>query len=99
MRLARETVAAAAALAAAVAFPALPAAAQTEADCKNAVWQAEQDMSTTRFADSDERGGHIETLLAQAGEAGLQGDYKKCLELVRDAEGAAGETDLLRKKP
>lgn len=95
MRLARTTVAASVVIAA-IASAALPAAAQTEEDCKNAVWKAQEAMEA-RFDQDDDGGGHVETLLAQAGEAGLQGDYKKCLEIVRDAEGAAGLTELLRE--
>lgn len=74
---------------------AAPAKALTERDCTEAITAAEENMPQ-RFGD-DDRGQHVETMLAQAGEAGLQGDYQKCLEIVRDAEGAAGETELLRK--
>ena len=95
MRLVRVTTAAFV-LIAAVGTAAFPAAAQTEEDCKNAVWQAEEGLEASQMG-SDDRGGHVETLLAQAGEAGLQGDYKKCLEIVRDAEGAAGLTNLLQE--
>lgn len=88
--------AAAFAVIAAVGTTAFPAAAQTEEDCKTAVRQAEEGLEASQMG-SDDRGGHIETLLAEAGEAGLQGDYAKCLEIVRDAEGAAGLTNLLHE--
>jgi hypothetical protein len=96
MRLVRHT-AAAFVVIAAVGTAAFPAAAQTEEDCKNAVWQAQEGLESSQLGEADNRAGHIETLLAQAGEAGLQGDYEKCLEIVRDAEGAAGLTNLLQE--
>jgi hypothetical protein len=70
---------------------AAPAVAQTEQTCEAAVEQAQRDAANDpALAANDERGNELSTMLAEASEAGLQGNAERCLELVRDARGAAG---------
>lgn len=66
--------------------------AATEADCKAAIDAVEQAMRDDAVleAASESRRERIEDILAQAGEAGLQGDYERCLERVDAAKGIAG---------
>lgn len=67
------------------------ALASSEAECTAAVQKAEADASNMPdMEDPSSRRDHFETMLAQASEAGIQGDYDRCLELVRDARGGSG---------
>lgn len=80
------------ALTLAVAVPAGPASAATEADCKAAVAEVEramQDDAALEIAPEGKR-DRIESILAEAGEAGLQGNYERCMERVEAAKGIAG---------
>jgi len=65
--------------------------AASEAECTAAVQKAEDDAENMPdMEDPSSRRDHFETMLAQAGEAGIRGDYDRCLELVRDARGGSG---------
>ena len=77
-------------VAAALLFTA-PAFAQTEADCETAVQQTQNDAdNNAELQTNDGRAEELATNLARASTAGIDGDYEKCLEMVRDARGAAG---------
>ncbi len=69
-----------------------PAAfAQTEADCEAAIEKAQSDAASDGvLQSSDAKMNELSTSLARAGTAGIEGDYAKCLEMVRDARGGAG---------
>ncbi len=68
-----------------------PVLAATEADCVAAIRQTQDDASrNAALSTNDERSGELATMLARAGTAGEDGRYEECLELVRDARGAAG---------
>lgn len=74
------------------ALPAGTAAAATEAQCKAAVAAVERAMlddATLELAPQSKR-DRIESILAEAGEAGIRGDYERCLERVDAAKGIAG---------
>lgn len=78
-------------LATMVAFAASPAFAATEQECEAAIAQTQREAADSpTLGDNEGRGEELATMLAQAGEAGLQGNYDRCLELVRDARGSAG---------
>lgn len=78
-------------LATMVAFAASPAFAATEQDCKAAIAETQREAADSPSLGNNEgRAGELSTMLARAGEAGLQGKYEHCLELVRDARGSAG---------
>lgn len=89
----RPSLLSAAALALALALVhAAPAVASSEADCTSAVRTAQRDLERDPAFENRPEGSqdHVRTLLAQAGEAGLEGRYDHCLELVREARGVAG---------
>ena len=68
------------------------ASATTEADCEAAIAELDERMAENP-ADQTEADGEqeeIQTKLAQAGEAGLQGRFDECLRLVEEAKGMAG---------
>ncbi|RAI00428.1 hypothetical protein DLJ53_14255 [Acuticoccus sediminis] len=65
--------------------------AQTEADCEAAIRQTQADAENDgNLQNNDDKSDELATMLAEAGEAGIQGEYQKCLDMVRDARGAAG---------
>lgn len=80
---------------AATAFAALflvqPASAADRQECESAIKQTQSDAAQNPILqDSEARMGELQTSLARAGEAGQEGDFDRCLEIVRDARGAAG---------
>ncbi len=80
------------ALALPLAVPAGTAAAASEAACKAAVAAVERAMlddASLELAPESKR-DRIESILAEAGEAGVRGDYERCLERVDAAKGIAG---------
>ena len=67
-----------------------PAKAQSMS-CSAAVRQTQSDASgSPRLTGGNSRGGHFQTLLAQAGAAGLRGDDATCMRLITQARGVAG---------
>ncbi|MEM8854366.1 MAG: hypothetical protein AAGD34_11750 [Pseudomonadota bacterium] len=73
------------------AAPATMASAATEAECKEAIASLENAMSSNpAMEDNEGKAQEAESVLAQAGEAGLQGDHGKCMELVEEARGITG---------
>lgn len=78
-------------LATVVAFAGSPAFAATEQECEVAIADTQREAAESPSLGNNEgRGQELATMLARAGEAGLQGNYDQCLELVRDARGSAG---------
>ncbi|XWN30613.1 MAG: hypothetical protein ROR55_24600 [Devosia sp.] len=74
-----------------LAAPATMATAATEAECKAAIADLEDKMSRNpALEDNEGKAQEAESVLAQAGEAGLQGDHAKCMELVEEAQGITG---------
>ncbi|MCF3933436.1 hypothetical protein L1787_08440 [Acuticoccus sp. M5D2P5] len=72
-------------------FAAVPAMAATEEECEAAIAQTQADMeSDAALQANDDRANEMTTMLAEAGEAGEQGNYEECLQKVEDTRGAAG---------
>lgn len=68
-----------------------PAQAATEAECEAAIRKTQDDASrNAALSANDEKADDLSTMLARAGSAGENGNYEQCLQLVRDARGAAG---------
>ncbi|WP_108660232.1 hypothetical protein [Acuticoccus kandeliae] len=70
---------------------AVPAMAASEEECEAAIAKTQSDMeSDAALQANGDRMNEMQTLLAQAGEAGEQGNYDLCLQRVKDTRGAAG---------
>lgn len=66
-----------------------PVLAETEAECEAAIQEVETFLAEDAAMPTG-KAEEVETILAQAGEAGVEGNYAECLEIVEQAKGAAG---------
>lgn len=75
----------------AVTMSAFAAQAATDAECEAAIASA-QDAAENNIILSQQEAKREEysRMLADASQKGIEGDYEKCLQLVKDARGGFG---------
>lgn len=73
-----------------------PAVAATEEECKSAIAELQDELSSNAAYESrpEEFTDRIDNVLAQAGYEGVEGRHEQCLEMVDRARAEAG----LRKR-
>lgn len=76
----------------ALALPIASASAATQQECQSAIDALEAQMASDAGFQMMPQGrqDEVQSILAEAGEANLQGNYERCLERVESARGAAG---------
>lgn len=80
-----------AAAAVAVTMSAFAAEAATQQDCDEAIAAAQQaGEDNINIEEDEQKETEFSDMLADASQKGIEGDFDKCLQLVKDARGGFG---------